>query len=163
MWSLTKMHWISLYTAHTHWTWGLFKLVHWTPPPLAPAPDMRPEHPTPSASDIWWPSLETRSLDSSLQLTSSDNWSNGYSWHKRVVRILLECFIITARKRSLRRLCFYTCLSFCPWWGVRGRVGGCVHGGGERAWWGACMADGVCMAGGHECHAHPAPGHYEIR
>ena len=29
--------------------------------------------------------------------------------------------IITARKRSLRRLCFYTCLSFCPregggWW-----------------------------------------------
>ena len=30
-----------------------------------------------------------------------------------------EC-IFTARKRSLRRLCFYTCLSFCP------RGGGCV-------------------------------------
>ena len=26
--------------------------------------------------------------------------------------------IITARKRSLRRLCFYTCLSFCSWGGV---------------------------------------------
>ena len=25
-----------------------------------------------------------------------------------------EQFIITARKRSLRMLCFYTCLSFCP-------------------------------------------------
>ena len=26
---------------------------------------------------------------------------------------------ITAHKRSLRRLCFYTCLSLCPWgWGV---------------------------------------------
>ena len=24
---------------------------------------------------------------------------------------------ITARKRSLQRLCFYTCLSFCPWRG----------------------------------------------
>ena len=33
--------------------------------------------------------------------------------------------IFTARKRSLRRLCFYTCLSFCP----RG--------------WGACVAGGV--------------------
>ena len=36
---------------------------------------------------------------------------------KRAVRILLECFlVITARKQSLRRLCFYTCLSvilFC--------------------------------------------------
>ena len=25
--------------------------------------------------------------------------------------------IFTTRKRSLRRLCFYTCLSFCPWEG----------------------------------------------
>ena len=31
----------------------------------------------------------------------------------RAVRILLECILVTARKRSLRRLCFYTCLSFC--------------------------------------------------
>ena len=28
-----------------------------------------------------------------------------------VVRILLECILVTARKRSLRRLCFYMCLS----------------------------------------------------
>ena len=27
------------------------------------------------------------------------------------------CPLITARKRSLRRLCFYTCLSFCLWGG----------------------------------------------
>ena len=32
----------------------------------------------------------------------------------------LSCLIITARKRSLRRLCFYTCQSFYTWgvWGV---------------------------------------------
>ena len=53
--------------------------------------------------------------------------------------------IFTARKRSLRRLCFYTCLSFCS------RVGGC-------AWQGACVAGGVhgrgaCVAGG--MHAMP--------
>ena len=30
-------------------------------------------------------------------------------------------YLITARKRSLRRLCFYTCLSFCPQ-GVPGQV-----------------------------------------
>ena len=28
-----------------------------------------------------------------------------------MVRILLNCFLVTARKRSLQRLCFYTCLS----------------------------------------------------
>ena len=28
----------------------------------------------------------------------------------------LKLCLITARKRSLRRLCFYTCLSFCPHW-----------------------------------------------
>ena len=37
---------------------------------------------------------------------------------KRVVCIPLECILVTACKRSLQRLCFYTCLSFCPqgWW-----------------------------------------------
>ena len=46
--------------------------------------------------------------------------------------------IITTRKQSLRRLCFYTCLSFCP------QGGGC-------AWWGGgiCMALGVMCGGGH--------------
>ena len=42
--------------------------------------------------------------------------------------------IVTTRKRSLRRLCFYMCLS--------------VHGEGWHAWQGACVAGG-CMAGGH--------------
>ena len=40
---------------------------------------------------------------------------------------------ITARKRSLRRLCFYTCLS------VSHSVEGCLHPGGGR---------GVCIQGG---------------
>ena len=31
----------------------------------------------------------------------------------------LLCVVITIRKWSLRRLCFYTCLSFCPQGGVR--------------------------------------------
>ena len=78
----------------------------------------------------------------------------GPSVGKRTVRFLLEYFligcickvaikripklpIITVRKRSLRRLCFYTCLSFCPW-GVsrpipRGEVGGSGWGGLRRA------------------------------
>ena len=34
--------------------------------------------------------------------------------------------LVTARKRSLRRLCFYTCLSFCP------RGGACVSHGTPR-------------------------------
>ena len=47
--------------------------------------------------------------------------------------------IITARKRSLRRLCFYTCLSFCPQWGA------CVV-----APRGVCMvAPRVVAPGGH--------------
>ena len=34
--------------------------------------------------------------------------------NKRAVRILLECILVTVCKRSLRTLCFYTRLSFCP-------------------------------------------------
>ena len=30
------------------------------------------------------------------------------------IHILLECILVTTRKRSLQRLYFYTCLSFCP-------------------------------------------------
>ena len=50
--------------------------------------------------------------------------------------------IITARKRSLRRLCFYRCLSFILFTG-----GACVAGGGVRGR-GGCVAGGACMAGG---------------
>ena len=72
--------------------------------------------------------------------------------------------LFTARKPSLRRLCFYTCLSVILF------TGGCVHGkgcvcvckggmhcrghvwAGGHAWWGVCVAGGyawwgVCMAG----------------
>ena len=46
-------------------------------------------------------------------------------------------WLFTTRKRSLRRLCFYTCLSFCSWGGVsrprpRGEVGGSGWGGVSR-------------------------------
>ena len=50
-------------------------------------------------------------------------------------------WFITASKQSLRRLCFYTCLSFCP----RGEGGG-VGGGGIPA----CIVGGIrgCLAAG---------------
>ena len=41
-------------------------------------------------------------------------------------------FIITARKRSLRRLCFYTCLPFCSQGGCLGPGPG--PGGGWGVW-----------------------------
>ena len=52
--------------------------------------------------------------------------------------------IFTARKRSLRRLCFYRCLS------VHGGAcvaEGSVHGKGGHMW-GVCMGGEACMAGG---------------
>ena len=90
--------------------------------------------------------------------------------------------LITSRKRSLRRLCFYTCLSVIlftgghAWlWGVYmvgGRVcmvaGGAMHGYGGHAWLqGACMLVGgvclwgcvwlwecACLWGVHACRGH---------
>ena len=70
--------------------------------------------------------------------------------------------LVTARKRSLRRLCFYRCLSFCPWgggghaWLLRGGMHGCSGRG--RAWllWGGvhgCL--GVCMVAGGACVVAP--------
>ena len=76
--------------------------------------------------------------------------------------------IFTAHKRSLRRLCFYTCLS------VHGG-GACMAGAacmarGGCAWQGACMVRGMCgggacMAGwGEECMAGGvAGGHAWLR
>ena len=60
--------------------------------------------------------------------------------------------IFTAPKRSLRRLCFYTCLSVIVFTG-----GGCVcmAGGGVRAWGGACIPKGMCVWRGlHGCEGH---------
>ena len=64
--------------------------------------------------------------------------------------------IITARKRSLRRLCFHRCMSVhrgaCMVGGVHGRKGrcggACMHGG-VHAWQGGHAWQGVCVARGH--------------
>ena len=61
--------------------------------------------------------------------------------------VSLEFF--TARKRSLRRLCFYRCVSV---------HGGGVHVRGEGGVRGRC----ACMAGGM-CATHPPQRHYEIQ
>ena len=85
-------------------------------------------------------------------------------WAKRAIGI------ITARKRSLRRLCFYRCLSvhsggMHSWGGGRAWLGrGCAWLGRGHAWLGACVAGqggmhgwaggcvwqgrGACVAGG---------------
>ena len=98
-------------------------------------------------------------------MTSSQNGFHGYQWvHMRssfvIVIVALyfwvfngsftwcdfsECdCIFTARKRSLRRLCFYRCLSVHRWACV---VGACMAGG--RVWQGACMTgEGRCVVGG---------------
>ena len=60
---------------------------------------------------------------------------------------LISSPVITARKRSLRRLCFYTCLSVILFTG----------GGGVHGCWGACMvAGGTCVVtrGVHVCRGH---------
>ena len=99
-------------------------------------------------------------------MTSSQNGFHGYQWvHMRssfvIVTVALyfwafngsftwcdfsECdCIFTAHKRSLRRLCFYRCLSVHRWACV---VGACMAGG--RVWQGACMTgEGRCVVGGH--------------
>ena len=77
--------------------------------------------------------------------------------------------LVTARKRSLRRLCFHPCLSVILFTGgVRGS-GGCVwqeggvhdrgrgrcawqggmHGSGGHGWQGGVHGRGACAAGGH--------------
>ena len=89
-------------------------------------------------------------------------------WRIQAVPEGLRQPIVTARKRSLRRLCFYRCLSFILFtgggraWqggvrgrgGVHGRGGACVAGGGVRGRGGMCgrggaWQGGACVAGGH--------------
>ena len=51
----------------------------------------------PPAGDIWWLRVETCSnlfVWGCPELTSGGNWSNSYGWCKRVVRILLECYLV---------------------------------------------------------------------
>ena len=59
--------------------------------------------------------------------------------------------IITARKRSLRRLCFYTCLSFCP------QEGGCLVPWGGVWSWGVWRPPGMAAAAGG---THPTGMYY---
>ena len=55
------------------------------------------------------------------------------------IQFPVDVTIITARKRSLRRLCFYTCGS------VYGGGGGGLHGRG------VCVAGSMCGRDGHAC------------
>ena len=94
-------------------------------------------------------------LDLKLFSDWKRTWMWKFSFMFAIYSLIFFAFfdLYTARKWSLRRLCFYTCLSFCPWGGggVRGR-GMCmavgVHGGGGHGR-GACMAGGVHGGGGH--------------
>ena len=80
--------------------------------------------------------------------------------------ILLECILVIARKRSLRKLCFYRCLSVhggggacmvaggacvVAAGGVCGCWGSCVVAGGHAWLPGAYMAKGACMVKGAVC------------
>ena len=65
----------------------------------------------------------------SLNLNLTDDWKHQTVLSFSYVTKILTYF--TARKRSLERLCFYTCLSFCPQgWGGVGGVGipACIAG-----------------------------------
>ena len=78
----------------------------------------------------------------------------------------LTVWIFTARKRSLRRLCFYRCLSFCPQegacmvaWGACVVARECVVAPG-----GACMVAprGVCVVARGACVVAPGRGHASL-
>ena len=67
--------------------------------------------------------------------------------------------IFTVRKRSLRRLCFYTCLSFCPRRGgclSPGPVGGVCPGGCPGPGLGGVQAQGGCVSQ-HALRQTPPP------
>ena len=74
-----------------------------------------------------------------------------YQRRKCSLKRLALTQIITARKRSLRRLCFYTCLfvhrGVCVTERGSAWQGACVAGG--HAWQGACMVGGAWWGGMH--------------
>ena len=57
--------------------------------------------------------------------------------NEQPVPILLECILVTTRKRSLRRLCFYRCVS------VHRGGGGSPSRGGSPSWGGFSIRGGV--------------------
>ena len=84
--------------------------------------------------------------------------------------VQLNLAIFTVRKRSLRRLCFYRCLSFCPW----GCLGPYPGGGWGSSWGGPqahtrkglqahtqgglqAQARGVCVYPSMHWGRHPPP------
>ena len=78
------------------------------------------------------PNLEV--IYRTLRITEHDIFRMDHNT-KLVCSFVTVCIFITARKRNLRRLCFYRCLSFCPWGGVCGCSGGGMCGcPGGLAW-----------------------------
>ena len=63
--------------------------------------------PPPGGND--WRPVQTCSLQDPRMLISGGYCSN--VWSAQQAMHLQVCFLVTAHKRSLRRLCFYTCLS----------------------------------------------------
>ena len=80
----------------------------------------------------WWTTVESRRSSCDTILSFLLDW--------------FVALIITARKRSLRRLCFYRCL-VCPRGGGHVWQGG-MHGRGGMCGRGVCMAGGACMVEG---------------
>ena len=73
-----------------------------------------------------------------------------------ILYLVSSSTIFTARKRSLRRLCFYTCLSFCPQGGACS--GGCLVRG-VSALGGVCSG-GCLLWGGGLLQGVPGPGEW---
>ena len=73
-------------------------MVHWTSLYRDPSP--------------WWQRLKTCSNMFTSGPPSADIWwLLQQVWLAQQAMHLQVCFLVTAHKRSLRRLCFYTCLS----------------------------------------------------
>ena len=121
--------------------------------------------PTKSSAYLYWSRLELPTFHNGwwqyTRLARNEHLSLGpacVSWFRSMWYITLDSVdtihhrdhilsIITVRQRSLRRLCFYTCLSFCPGGGglqahTQGEVGG-LAGGGLQAQAGGAQVGGV--------------------
>ena len=82
------------------------------------------------------------------ELATNGNWSNRYGQHKRAVRILLECFLVTVLNVSCGKVMFSQA-SVCLWkGGVHGKGGACVAKGGHAWWKGVCISRGHTWQGG---------------
>ena len=99
----------------------------------------------------WFPSMQHRSHDQGVCIQGVgknlprfayggdwvdshwDGYCRMWSTNKQAVYILLECILVTARKCSLQRLCFYMCLSVILFTGGSASVhAGIPHPPGTR-------------------------------